>query len=220
MSRVSAFVVLLALQLVLAAPMRGDDWPQFRHDATRSAVSTDRLRFPLKELWTWNTMGPGGHRPLYHAVIWHEQVYFTASEKDRRYLICADAKTGVVRWRQPLEAERLDFCISDIAGPAVNEMGRVFVYDWISLTTFNSPLGRAAAETLFGQGISQVCTMIPDLVGCFAVRTFNAMTGKEGPYFPMAAMGATGVLPRLSLTDTWAGQEVAEVPPTMAGCPP
>src|SRR5262245_61286114 len=119
MLRVSAWLASLALLPALAAPVRGDDWPQFRHDATRSAVSTDRLRFPLKEVWTWNTVGPGGHRPLYHAVIWHDQVYFTASEKNRRHLICADAKTGEVKWRQPLQAERLNFSISDIAGPAV-----------------------------------------------------------------------------------------------------
>jgi hypothetical protein len=36
----------------------------------------------------------------------------------------------------------------------------------------------------------------------------------------MAAMGANGVLPRISLLETRAGQEVAAVPPTMAGCPP
>src|SRR5207253_8831360 len=39
----------------LAAPTRGDDWPQFRHDATRSAISADSLHFPLKELWTWRS---------------------------------------------------------------------------------------------------------------------------------------------------------------------
>src|SRR5262245_40202204 len=119
MARVPLSLALLSLLSVLSAPVRGDDWLQFRHDSTRSAVSNDKLRFPLKELWNWNTEGPGKHRPLYHAVIRKDLVYFTASEKQLRFLICADAKTGAVKWRQPLQAERLQFAISDIAGPAV-----------------------------------------------------------------------------------------------------
>jgi len=218
MARVSLGLALLSLLTTLSAPVRGDDWLQFRHDATHSAVSQDKLHFPLKELWTWKTTGLEKHRLLYHSVIRNGLVYFTASEKSRRFLICADAKTGVVKWRQPLQAERLSFTISDIAGPAVTEAGRIFVYDWVTIK--DQPTIKKLTDAIFAQAASLTCSMVPAEVDCFAVRTFDATTGKEGPYFPMAAMGANGVLPRVSLMETWAGQEVAAVPPTMAGCPP
>src|SRR5262245_29136851 len=100
MTRISAFLAFLSLLSALAAPVRGDDWLQFRHDATRSATSKDSLQFPLKELWTWKTVGNHEHRPLYHAVIRKGLVYFTASDQRGRYLICADATTGAVKWRK------------------------------------------------------------------------------------------------------------------------
>jgi hypothetical protein len=218
MARVPLGLALLSLLTALSAPVRGDDWLQFRHDATHSAVSQDKLHFPLKELWTWNTTGPVKHTPLYHSVIRNGWVYFTASEKKQRFLICANAKTGVVKWRQPLQAEHLSFTISDISGPAVTESGRVFVYDWLSI--IDKPTIKTLTDAIFAQSASLTCSMVPSAIDCFAVRTFDAMTGKEGPYFPMAAMGANGVLPRVSLLETRAGQEVATVPPTMAGCPP
>ena len=218
MARASLGLSLLSLLTVLSAPVRGDDWLQFRHDASHSAVSQDKLHFPLKELWTWNTAGPSKHRPLYHSVIRNGLIYFTASEKDWRFLICADAKTGVVKWRQPLQAERLNFSISDISGPAVTESGRVFVYDWVTIR--DRPMVKALIEAINAQSASLPCSMAPSVVDCFAVRTFDAMTGKEGSYFPMAAMGANGVLPRISLLETQVGQEVAAVPSTLAGCPP
>lgn len=218
MARVSPGLALLSLLTVLSAPVRADDWLQFRHDATHSAVSQDKLHFPLKELWTWNTTGPDKHRPLYHSVIRKGWIYFTASEKSRRFLICADAKTGVVKWWQPLQAERLSFTISDISGPAVTESGRVFVYDW--LTIKDPRMIKTLTDAIFAQSASLTCEMVTGSIDCFAVRTFDAVTGKEGSYFPMAAMGANGVLPRVSLLETQAGQEVASVPPTMAGCPP
>ncbi|HLK55912.1 MAG TPA: hypothetical protein VKU00_05095 [Chthonomonadaceae bacterium] len=215
MPRISALLALLALLPALIAPARGDDWPQFRHDSTRSATSKDSLQFPLKELWTWKTVGTDGHHPLYHAVIRKGLVYFTASDKNGRHLICADAKTGAVRWRHQLEAERLAFDISDIAGPALSDAGVVFVYDWISTLdrTLIGPLEKALN--------AHFCT-----VDSFVVRTFDAATGQEGYYFPMAAMGINGILPRLSLMETQSGQKtqfgqaILPVPPTMAGTPP
>jgi hypothetical protein len=218
MACVSSSLALLSVLTVLSAPVRGDDWLQFRHDATHSAVSQDKLHFPLKELWTWNTTGPDKHKPLYHSVIRNGSIYFTASEKSQRFLICADAKTGVVKWRQPLQAEHLNFSVSDISGPAVTASGRVFVYDWVKIK--DQTTIKTLTDAIFTQSASLSCQMVPSFIDCFAVRTFDAMTGKEGAYFPMAAMGANGVLPRVSLLETQVGQEVAEVPSTLAGCPP
>lgn len=196
---------LFLLGLFAAAPARGDDWPQFRHDAGRSATSSDRVKLPLTEVWTWSTRLNNGHSPLFNSVVWKGRVFFTACEGQKRYLICADAKKGSVKWRQPLEAAQLKFALSDTVGPAVSESGIVYVYDW---------LGAGAG----GQATTSSGAVRP--VDSFAVRTFSAMDGRPGTYYPLAAMGANGVLPRLSLLHTPVGQEIRPVPPTYVGCPP
>jgi len=215
----SAVAAFLALGAATGAA-RSDDWRQYRRDANRSAVSSDRLEFPLTEVWTFGSEGSGldgeakpGESPLYHAVVAGGKVYFTALKGNRRHLICADAKTGSVAWSQPLETSRLKFPISHIAGPAVSEGGRVFVYDWMT----GAPRPGRMQHT--GQG-SQSSGAV-EAVNSFVVRTFDAKDGKPGPLFPLAAMGANGVLPRLSLMDNLVGgQEVRPVPPTFVGCPP
>lgn len=210
---------LLALFCGKAA--HADDWLQFRHDASHTGVSRDTLKFPLKEAWTWKTKAKGGHTPLFHAVVRAGKIYFTASEKDVRSLICADAKTGKVIWRRPLETEKLAFALSDSVGPAITASGLVFAYDWMHYDGQNtSPeFFRAIApkETLDDL---RACISQVDMVDSFAVRVYDAEKGKQQAHFPMAAMGANGVLPRLSLVEGGDGQEVYKVPPTFAGCPP
>lgn len=203
----------LAIGLGLAMPARADDWPQFRRDSGRTAASADKIQFPLSELWTWSTRGPKEHTPLYHAVVWQDSVYFTASDKNQRYLICAEARTGNIRWRRALATEQLKFVISDIAGPAVSSSGTVFIYDWVGQRTVH---GRAAGGDNQGaQSSGEV-----EKLNSFTVRTFAAENGAEEGYFPLAAMGANGVLPRLSLLEGPQGQTVNPVPPTFVGCPP
>lgn len=208
MTRAPFSLVLTTLALGCLMPARADDWPQFRHDATRTAASKDRLQFPLKSLWEWKTRGPRGHTPLYYAAVWQDKVFFTASEGATRSLICADARTGAVKWRQKLETEQLEFVVSDTVGPAVTAGGQVFVYDWMT------------AENVGHKGQRYSSSGAVEGVNSFTVRTFDAQTAREGALFPLAAMGANGILPRLSLTETAAGQEVRSVPPTFIGCPP
>jgi hypothetical protein len=57
-------------------------------------------------------------------------------------------------------------------------------------------------------------------VNSFTVKVFRAQNGQPLDAFPLAAMGANGVLPRVSLIHTPVGQEVRPVPPTFVGCPP
>src|SRR5688500_14503489 len=47
-------VVAVSLLLVAALPgrTRADDWRMFRRDGRRTAASSDRLRFPLTQLWS------------------------------------------------------------------------------------------------------------------------------------------------------------------------
>lgn len=205
---------LFGLMLCSAVCAQGDDWPQFRHDANRSAASADELRFPLKERWSWKTRSRNGHTPLYHAAIWHGKAFFTMTDKGQRFLVCTEAETGKVLWYQALEAEQLNFKLSDITGPAVSDGGLVYVYDWVMESGVKSRSG------LIHMGQETSSSGIVEPVSSFCVRVFEAKTGKEKHMLPLAMMGANGVLPRLSLTEDDDGQEVNPVPPTFVGCPP
>ncbi len=49
----------LLLSLLLASVASASDWPAFRHDKRRSSVSTDRLRFPMRTVWQYESrIGP------------------------------------------------------------------------------------------------------------------------------------------------------------------
>jgi hypothetical protein len=211
--RIATTLVLLLACGALTA--RADDWPQFRRDANRSAASKDELKFPLEARWNWTTKSKAGHSPLYYATIWKNKAFFTASEGGQRFLICADAKTGKVQWQRALQTEKLEFVLSDIAGPAVTESGLVYVYDWM---TESSLRGGFPLNELSKQGTTSSGAV--ERMNSFTVRVFDARTGDERTLFPLAAMGANGVLPRLSLTEDGDGQEVRPVPPTFVGCPP
>jgi len=208
------FAGLLTSAVMLGLAAHADDWSQFRHDAGHSAVSADKLAFPLKEEWTWDKRNTDGSTPLYHATIWKGRIYFTGSEGNNRLLVCADAHTGKINWSKPLAATHLRFAISEIVGPAVTSGGTVFVYDWFTQEGVRSRTGMIH----HGQATSSAGQVEP--INSFCVRTFNALTGEEGSFFPLAAMGANGVLPRLSLIEGVRGQEVRPVPATMVGCPP
>src|SRR5687767_14467495 len=123
-----------ALPLFLAASVAtaagGDDWPQFRRDDKRSAASSDPVKLPLTEIWAWTT---SGHTPLYHSVIHRDRIFFTAFKDLKRYLICAEAKTGTLHWSRELASPKLSVPHSDAVGPAVSKAGLIFVYDELPL---------------------------------------------------------------------------------------
>lgn len=211
-SRPVAACCLLA-GAALAPLASADDWRQYRHDQRHTATSTDRVKYPMTEIWSWtgNTvpMSSAGS-PLYHAVVWKERVFFTATERTGRYLVAADARTGTVAWKQKLEAQQLGFQISDIAGPAVTDRGTVFVYDKITIPR------EVVRQIVDPEG----CRFEPRPTPSFAVRAFNGITGQPQDCFCLALMAANGVIPRLSLIHSPLGQETYPVPPKIAGCPP
>ncbi len=67
-SAASTFVSLLLLALTTQTSL-GDDWPAFRHDARRSAVSADDLKFPLQ--LTWHRQAKQGPRPAFADPLSH-----------------------------------------------------------------------------------------------------------------------------------------------------
>ena len=113
---------LLAIAILFCSTAgRAEDWPTYRHDRMRSAVSTEKLALPLTNVWYFRSrlarpapkhvpirpketqkFGSSARQPLPEHVRYAlpitaagDSVFFTGS--DGR-VACLDAKTGKVRW--------------------------------------------------------------------------------------------------------------------------
>lgn len=208
----------VAVLFLSAMAARGDDWPQYRKDAGRSAASTDPVKFPLTDVWSWSTRGNDGHTPLYHVAVSRGRTYFVAREDRVRFLVCADAKTGTVIWKRPLTARQLSNGLSDIVGPAVSPSGLVFVYDFQAGKKAPTPLALKTAGNR-QRALATIARDITEVEG-FVIRAYDAATGQPADMLPIGMMGVNGVLPRLALMHTGGGEHVHPVPPSIATCPP
>lgn len=124
MSRVfsRSLLCLLCLHINLAVgtrQARGEDWPTYAHDTSRSGVTSESLPSELKELWTHRSP----HRPrpawppparqdfwhhhsglepsvtydrAYHVVVSGSALCYGSSADDKVY--CLDVDTGEERW--------------------------------------------------------------------------------------------------------------------------
>lgn len=110
----------MALCVVLSGsstPVLSEDWPTYRHDNRRSAVTKDEFRLPASLVWVWRSSnapvtalpGPGRRtfegRELRHkvrlddafqAVFCGQRVFFGSSEDGR--IICLDLALGSLKW--------------------------------------------------------------------------------------------------------------------------
>jgi outer membrane protein assembly factor BamB len=98
---------------------RGDDWPTYNHDKSRSGITSEQLPLTLWECWQFQASGAPepawpppaaqdfwhNHNQLrptviydraFHAVAVRDAVYFASSADFSVYAL--DAKTGKVRW--------------------------------------------------------------------------------------------------------------------------
>ncbi len=107
------WLALVSLSLVASA----EDWPTYRHDASRAGASGETLAWPLANRWTYSTPAPlktawsGSEgrsvegKDLYdrvrfddalHVAVVAGRVYFGSSVDHRIH--CIDAKTGRSVW--------------------------------------------------------------------------------------------------------------------------
>ena len=115
----SSLVFCSASAALAPPPAAADDWPMFRHDRRRTAVTSEKLTLPLQEAWYFRSRlsrlvpknlqivfpayrAYGMRRPLPEHVryalaiaVSGDSVFFTSS--DGR-VVCLDAKTGKMRW--------------------------------------------------------------------------------------------------------------------------
>ncbi len=106
----SIFTSILVGLFVLPRTATAADWPTFRHDNARSAVSGESLESPLSAEWVftalhapepaWPEEGKEKSRvrfdEAYHVAVAGNNVFFGSSADNKVY--CLDAATGQVRW--------------------------------------------------------------------------------------------------------------------------
>ena len=114
-------VLCLALPAAAAPPATAADWPKYRHDRLQSAVSTESLQLPLKNVWYFrsrlshvapknppvrlavtarfgsgNQLLPDQVRYALTVTSAGDGVFFTTH--DGR-VVCLDAKTAAIKWQ-------------------------------------------------------------------------------------------------------------------------
>lgn len=97
--------------VLISFAARGDDWPMWRRDRVRSAVTEEKLGLPLQQMWAFRSrqskVAPEGGNPQqeqYPWMTWYslpisaagDSIFFNSAADGRT--VCLDAVTGKIRW--------------------------------------------------------------------------------------------------------------------------
>src|SRR5438477_11393705 len=181
------WTIWLALLLMASA-----DWPRFRGPNGSGVSEATGLpdRFGASENLVWRTpVPPGASSP----VVAGGRVFVTAYEDAKRIVLCLDADSGRVLWRQSVEKNHTERQTkpNDPATPTpVTDGANLFVFfpefgllsysadgreRWrVPLGPFNPPHGMATSPILAG---GNVILAADQIAGSF-VAAFDSATGK------------------------------------------
>ena len=125
--------------ILIASPALAETWPTYRHDNRRSGVTTESLRFPLKQAWVrrstqvpqtawtgpakWDAYSTNSglqsmrnFDPCFYVTANEDSVYFGSSVDDAVHAL--DASTGEEQW--------VHFTNSAVRFPPTLDSGRAF----------------------------------------------------------------------------------------------
>jgi len=170
--------MLILRALVFAGAALGalaSDWPQFRGPNAFGVSDTTGLpvEFGPGKNVLWKTLLPPGHSS---PVLSADQIFVTAFEEDRLYVIALDRATGRILWRREVPRPRKQklHTSNSPASPSVATDGRnayAFFTDFglisygsdgeerwqLPLGPFNNPFGLGASPVLANGKVLQVC---------------------------------------------------------------
>ncbi len=166
----------LALYLsILAAPLIGADWPQFRGPNASGVSDATHLpvQFGPSKNVIWKTDLPPGHSS---PVISADRIFVTAFDAGKLYVIAMDRSTGRITWRREVPRPRKQELhkSNSPASPSVATDGKntfAFFTDFglishgsdgeerwrLPLGPFNNPFGLGASPILANGKVIQVC---------------------------------------------------------------
>ena len=127
--RVSLVALSFAfLVLLLGAPGRAENWPQWRGPYFNGSTTETNLPTQWSKTedvaWVASLPGQSGATP----VVWEESVFVsTPDEQKRLLLLCLDRKSGQVRWRKVVSEGDRQVGLNNAASPSPATDGkRVF----------------------------------------------------------------------------------------------
>jgi outer membrane protein assembly factor BamB len=188
--RIGSFLATVAVAVaVTGTSARADDWPQFRHDARRTAASTDRLQLPLTDIWT---------TPGFGLATWKGRAFYLGTLQDKEALVCADLRTGVVLWRRALSCPWRQTMLRGHRGNiVVSPDGVVFVEDATPGTQISGTVVSNNVRYTYGRSTAH------------QVLAFRATDGTPIARFPSPL--DRNPVPRVLLYDGAGGQTMVPV---------
>ncbi|MCX6892127.1 MAG: serine/threonine protein kinase, partial [Verrucomicrobia bacterium] len=121
--------VYLGAAAMVAAPLRAENWPQWRGPYLNGSTTEKGLpvQWSKTEGVAWVAPLPGlsGATP----VVWEDSIFISSPDPQRNLLlICIDRKDGKVRWQKTVAAGDMDKGRNNMASPSpVTDGKSVFV---------------------------------------------------------------------------------------------
>ena len=117
--RLSSFLGVLSgflclVGAVLCQPLAAEDWPTFRNNISRTAITQEELPHPLSLQWEFTPLHPPAPAwtdprkeearvrfdEAFHVAVVGDSVFFGSSSENK--VCCLDAATGQIRWTRIL----------------------------------------------------------------------------------------------------------------------
>jgi outer membrane protein assembly factor BamB len=116
--RLSVVVLILCFGLI-AGPVHGENWPQWRGPYFNGSSGETNLPVSWSKTnglsWSLPLPGKSGATP----IIWNDTIFATSPDAQNNLLLfCVDRKSGQVRWQKPLDTGNRNTGKNNMASPS------------------------------------------------------------------------------------------------------